>query len=65
MKTIRPNRLRIIPAGAAGAAEGAREIGVDDVGEVGIRHTHQKSVAGDAGVGDDDLDGAAELPRSP
>ena len=37
-------------------AERAAEVGVDDVGEVLLRHPQQQRVARDARVGDDDLD---------
>ena len=39
-------------------AEGAAEVGVDDLVEVVFAHAHQQRVAGDAGVRDDDLDRA-------
>lgn len=44
--------------GALGDAEGAGEVGVDDVGEVVFGHAHEEGVFGDACVGDDDADGA-------
>ena len=58
---IRPLRCLDHPLHrAAGAAEGAGEVGVDDGVEVLVAHPHEQAVAGDAGVGDEHLDRAAE-----
>src|SRR5690606_6512677 len=46
------------PDGPLGDAVGAREVGVDDVGEGLLLHHRQEGVLGDAGVGDQDLDRA-------
>src|SRR6478672_2416330 len=46
--------------GAAGAAERAGEVRVDDGVELLVAHPHQEGVAGDARVGDEHLHGPAE-----
>jgi hypothetical protein len=46
--------------GTPGAAEGAGEVGVEDAVELLVAHPHEQGVLGDAGIGDQHLDRAAE-----